>query len=135
MLKEYIKVLDTVNNQEFINLKQKILELDINREKLIDLNLKMIINNDELQSKLLKNDKEKNEINSRINSIKNKDNSNKILVIEKNIELLLNVKDNLNIYTNLFIDRIMVIEGDTRYKMDFEIHLKNKEIVRTFFEN
>ena len=56
-------------------------------------------------------------------------------MIEKNIELLLNVKDNLNIYTNLFIDRIIVTEGDTRYKMDFEIHLKNKEMVRIFFEN
>ena len=95
----------------------------------------MIINNDELKTKLLKIDKEKNEINGNIKLIKSKDNSNKILAIENNIELLFDVKDNLNIYTNLFIDRIIVTAGDTRYKMNFEIHLKNKEIVRIFFEN
>ena len=135
LLKEYLNVLDIVNNEELINLKQKLLELDRNREKLIDLNLKMIINTDELKTKLSKIDKEKNEINSRVKSIKNKDNSNKILLIEKNIDQLLGVKDNLNIYTNLFIDRIVVTSGDTRYKMDFEIYLKNKEKVRIFFEN
>lgn len=135
LLKKYVNVLDIVNSEELINLKQKLLELDRSREKLIDLNLKMIIDNDELKMKLFKIDKEKNEINSKIKLVKNKDNSNKVLAIENNIDQLLCIKNNLNIYINLFIDRIIVTEGDTRYKMNLEIHLNNKETIKIFFEN
>ena len=55
--------------------------------------------------------------------------------IEKQITNILDVKYHLNIYINLFIDKILVTKGITRHKMNFEIYFKDGEVKSLEFVN
>lgn len=135
LLKEYAEVFDIVNNNEINQYNNKIIELNKKREKLIDLNLKGIINNDELRKRIDRVDNEIDEVFERIKKYKYIDFEKRKILFVKYIDKVLNISNNLNIYTNIFIDKIIVKKGKSRYQMDFEIHLKNKELIKISFEN
>lgn len=132
LLEEYLCVFDNVKLEEINKQKEKILELNRNREKLIELNLSFIINNEELKRKLSKIDKEIQERSDKINKCKDSNNQSKIL--NDVINNILEVQSNLNIYTNLFIDKI-IVTNKTKYKMNLEIYFKDGTIRNTSFEN
>ena len=48
---------------------------------------------------------------------------------------LANVFNNLNIYTNLLIDKIIVTKLETRYKMNLEIYFNDGSIKNVYYEN
>ena len=55
--------------------------------------------------------------------------------IEKHSGKILDVKYHLNIYINLFIEKILVTKGITRHKMNFEIYFKDGEVKSLEFVN
>ena len=55
--------------------------------------------------------------------------------IELEIDNISNVYNNLNIYTNLLIDKIIVTKLETRYKMNLEIYFNDGSIRNIYYEN
>ena len=53
----------------------------------------------------------------------------------KIINSYLKIEDKLNIYINLLIDKIEVIKGSTRHKMNFVIYFKDGSKKCEYFEN
>lgn len=132
----YNEVFLKSNNKLKVSLEEKVEELNINRDKLINLNLSNIISSDELKSRLDKNDLEVNKIKNKLGNIDEKNNyCGRLKNIEEEIDLILNVGNNLNIYVNLLIDKIIVIKLSTRYKMNLEIHFNDGTIQDVYFEN
>ena len=75
-------------------------------------------------------------IKTKLNNLYTKNNYHERLKnIELEIEKLSNVYNNLNIYTNLLIDKITAIKLETRYKMNLEIYFKDGSIKNIYFEN
>lgn len=136
MINEYNDVFYEVNNNEKNEYEDKLSELNKNRDKLIGLNLNNIISSDELKIRLEKNDEEKNKINSKIDNLNIKNNYFvRLKNIENSINDICDIKNNLNIYTNLLIDKIIVKKGPTRYKMNLMIYFKDGSKLSEYFEN
>ena len=55
--------------------------------------------------------------------------------IELEIDNISNVYNNLNVYTNLLIDKIIVTKLETRYKMTLEIYFNDGSIRNIYYEN
>ena len=64
-----------------------------------------------------------------------KDYHQRLKNIELEIEKLSDVYNNLNVYTNLLIEKIIVTKLETRYKMNLEICFKDGSIKNIYFEN
>lgn len=135
LLQKYLIVFNKNNKEELNSLELKISELGRNREKLIELNLNSIISNNELKVKIDKIDNEIKKINKKIKSFEFNDNGKRLKEIEKQITNILDVKYHLDIYVNLFIEKIIVIKGTTRHKMNFEIYFKDGEVRKLEFAN
>ena len=73
-----------------------------------------------------------NEIN---NIDDKKDNYKRLKNIELEIDNIRNVYNNLNIYIDLFIDKIIVTKLDTRYKMNFKIYFNDGSVKDVNYEN
>ena len=110
-------------------------ELNHNKEKLIELNLNEIISNEELKSKILKTNNELIEINNKIELLKNTDHNNKLKQIEIGMKDILDVKYHLNVYMNLFIDKIVINKGETRHKMILDMYFRDGENKKINFIN
>lgn len=132
----YSKIFLKSNNKLKISLEDEIEELNKKRNKLINLNISNIISSDELKSKLNKNDIEIFKLKEKLNNIDTKNNYYVILKkIELEIDNISNVYNNLKIYTNLLIDKIVVSKLTTRYKMNLEIYFKDGSIKNIYYEN
>ncbi len=136
-MKELYKDILTITNKNLkLNLEIKRKELLENRDKLINLNLSNIISNDELKNKLNKNNNELNKINNEIKNIKDFINiHSNINDIQNEIKNNLDIKNNLNTYINLLIDKIIVTKLDNRYKMKLKIIFKDGNTKEVLFEN
>ena len=64
-----------------------------------------------------------------------KDNYKRLKDIELEIDNISNIYNNLNIYVNLFIDKIIVTKLDTRYKMNFKIYFNDGSVKEVYYEN
>lgn len=135
LLRKYLIVFNTNNRKKLNSLKLKINELGRNREKLIELNLNSIISKNELKVRIEKIDNEIKKNNNEIKIFESIDNSKQLEKIEKQIANILDVKYHLNIYINIFIEKIIVTKGITRHKMNFEIYFKDGEIKQLEFVN
>ena len=136
LLMKYKKVFEISNYKELKDIKDKINELNVNREKFIELNLKSIISTEELKNRLFKIDKEIKKLNNKVNSFKYVDYSKKQKQIEDCINNIFNIKYHLNIFIDLFIDKIIVTKGKTRYKMLLDIYFKDGSSIKQIqFEN
>ena len=132
----YNEVFFMVDNKLKISMEKELEELNIKRDKLINLNISNIISNDELEYKLNRNRIEINKLMERISNIDDKkDNYKRLKDIELEIDNISNVYNNLNIYINLFIDKIIVARLNTRYKMNFKIYFNDGSIKDIFYEN
>lgn len=132
MDKLYKDVLNKTSKDLKINLENKRKELRETRDKLINLNLDNIITNEELKIKLNKNNIEIDKINKEINNINISVNTKDL---QKEIIDILNIKNNLSMYLNLLIDRIIVTKLDSRYKMNLKIIFKDKQVKEALLEN
>ena len=136
MIKLYNEVLIVSNNKTKIDLENKLEELISHKDKLINLNLSKIISDEDLKTKLDKNENEINKINAQLMNIKKDiDIPSSINDVEKEIKKILNVKYNLNVFINLLLDKIIVTKLETRYKMNLEIYFKDGSIKNIYFEN
>ncbi len=136
MIKLYNEVLIVSNNKTKIDLENKLEELISHKDKLINLNLSKIISDEDLKTKLDKNENEINKINAQLMNIKKDiDIPSSINDVEKEIKNILNVKYNLNVFINLLLDKIIVTKLETRYKMNLEIYFKDGSIKNIYFEN
>ena len=125
-----------VDNKLKISMQKELEELNLKRDKLINLNISNIISNDELECKLNINKVEINKLMNEINNIDDKkDNYKRLRNIELEIDNISNVYDNLNIYINLFIDKIIVTKLNTRYKMNFKIYFNDGSVKDVYYEN
>lgn len=135
LLQKYLIFFKKNNEEELRGLELKIGELNRNKEKLIELNLNLIISDNELKVKINKIDNEIKKINKKIQSFELIDNGKRLKEIEKKLTNILDVKYHLDIYVNLFIEKIIVIKGTTRHKMNFEIYFKDGEVRKIEFVN
>ena len=136
MIKLYNEVLIVSNNKTKIVLENKLEELISHKDKLINLNLSKIISDEDLKTKLDKNENEINKINAQLMNIKKDiDIPSSINDVEKEIKNILNVKYNLNVFINLLLDKIIITKLETRYKMNLEIYFKDGSIKNIYFEN
>ena len=132
----YNEVFFKSNNKLKIFLEQQIEELNNKRDKLINLNISNIISSDELKNKLNKNDMEISKLKDKLNNIDIKNNYyERLKNIELEIDNISNVYNNLNVYTNLLIDKIIVTKLETRYKMTLEIYFNDGSIRNIYYEN
>ena len=133
---DYESILYKCNNINKIKKEEELNRCLINKDKLIDLNLNGIISREELERRLIKNDKEIEKINNEIKEYKIINSYDQILKqIKIEINNYLKVEDKLNIYLNLLIDKIEVIKGNTRHKMNFIIYFKDGSKKCEYFEN
>lgn len=136
IIDDYENILYKCNNINKIKKEEELNRYIINKDKLIDLNLNGIISREELERRLVKNDKEIEKINSEIKEYKTINSYDQILKqIKKEINNYLKVEDKLNVYINLLIDKIEVIKGGTRHKMNFIIYFKDGSKKCEYFEN
>ena len=132
----YNEVFFKSNNKLKISLEEQIEELNNKRDKLINLNISNIISSDELKNRLNKNDMEISKLKDKLSNIDTKNNYyERLKNIELEIDNISNVFNNLNIYTNLLIDKIIVTKLDTRYKMNLEIYFNDGSIKNIYYEN
>ena len=132
----YNEVFFKSNNKLKISLEEQIEELNNKRDKLINLNISNIISSDELKNRLNKNDMEISKLKDKLNNIDTKNNYyERLKNIELEIDNISNVYNNLNIYTNLLIDKIVVTKLETRYKMNLEIYFNDGSIRNIYYEN
>ena len=125
-----------VDNKLKISMQKELEELNLKRDKLINLNISNIISNDELECKLNINKVEINKLMNEINNMDDKkDNYKSLKNIELEIDNIRNVYNNLNIYIDLFIDKIIVTKLDTRYKMNFKIYFNDGSVKDVYYEN
>ena len=124
------------NNKLKLSLEEQIKELNNKRDKLINLNISNIISSDELKNRLNRNDVKILKIKTELKNLDTKkDCHQRLKNIELEIEKLSDVYNNLNIYTNLLIEKIIVTKLETRYKMNLEIYFKDGSIKNIYFEN
>ena len=124
------------NNKLKISFVEQIEELNVKRDKLINLNISNIISSDELKNRLNKNDMEISKLKDKLSNIDTKNNYyERLKNIELEIDNISNVYNNLNIYTNLLIDKIIVTKLETRYKMNLEIYFNDGSIRNIYYEN
>ena len=77
-----------------------------------------------------------NEVKEKLNAIDTKNNYyERLKNIELEIDNISNVYNNLNIYTNLLIDKVIVTKLETRYKMNLEIYFNDGSIRNIYYEN
>lgn len=132
----YNAVFFKVDHKLQISLEKQINELNKKRDKLINLNISNIISSDELKSRLDKNDIEISKIKDKLNTLDNKNNyCGRLKNIELEIDNIGNVYNNLNIYINLLIDKIIVTKLDTRYKMKLKIYFNDGSVKEIYYEN
>ena len=132
----YNEVFFKSNNKLKISLEEQIEELNNKRDKLINLNISNIISSDELKNRLNKNDIEISKLKEKLNAIDTKNNYyERLKNIELEIDNISNVYNNLNIYTNLLIDKIIVTKLENRYKMNLEIYFNDGSIRNIYYEN
>lgn len=132
----YNEVFFKSNNKLKISLEEQIEELNNKRDKLINLNISNIISSDELKNRLNKNDIEISKLKEKLNAIDTKNNYyERLKNIELEIDNISNVYNNLNIYTNLLIDKVIVTKLETRYKMNLEIYFNDGSIRNIYYEN
>jgi len=132
----YNEVFFKSNNKLKIYLEEQIKELNNKRDKLINLNISNIISSDELKNRLNKNDMEISKLKDKLSNIDTKNNYyERLKSIELEIDNISNVYNNLNIYTNLLIDKIIVTKLETRYKMNLEIYFNDGSIRNIYYEN
>jgi hypothetical protein len=132
----YNEVFFKSNNRLKIFLEQQIEELNDKRDKLINLNISNIISSDELKNRLNKNDMEISKLKDKLSNIDTKNNYyERLKNIELEIDNISNVYNNLNVYTNLLIDKIIVTKLETRYKMNLEIYFNDGSIRNIYYEN
>ena len=75
-------------------------------------------------------------LKDKLNNIDTKNNYyERLKNIELEIDNISNVYNNLNIYTNLLIDKIIVTKLGTRYKMNLEIYFNDGIIKNINYEN
>ena len=140
MKNEFISLCNEVffksNNKLKLSLEEQIKELNNKRDKLINVNISNIISSDELKNRLNRNDVEILKIKTELKNLDiKKDCHQRLKNIELEIEKLSDVYNNLNIYTNLLIEKIIVTKLETRYKMNLEIYFKDGSIKNIYFEN
>lgn len=132
----YNKVFFEIDNKLRISLQKELNELKIKRDKLINLNILNIISNDELERKLNRNTIEIDKLVSIINNTSvNKNNHKRLKNIELEIDNISSIHNNLNIYINLFIDKIIVKKLLTRYKMNLDVYFNDGSIRNIYYEN
>lgn len=132
----YNKVFFEIDNKLRISLQKELNELKIKRDKLINLNILNIISNDELERKLNRNTIEIDKLVSIINNTSvNKDNHKRLKNIGLEIDNISSIHNNLNIYINLFIDKIIVKKLLTRYKMNLDVYFNDGIIRNIYYEN
>lgn len=132
----YNEVFFKSNNRMKISLEEQIDELNNKRDKLINLSISNIISSDELKNRLDKNDIEISKLKDKLSNIDTKNNYyERLKNIELEIDNISNVYNNLNIYTNLLIDKIVVTKLKTRYKMNLEIYFNDGSIKNIYYEN
>lgn len=132
----YNEVFFKSNNKLKISLEEQIEELNNKRDKLINLNISNIISSDELKNRLNKNDIEISKLKDKLSNIDTKNNYyERLKNIELEIDNISNVYNNLNIYTNLLIDKVIVTKLETRYKMNLEIYFNDGSIRNIYYEN
>jgi len=131
----YNEVFFKSNNKLKIDLEKQIDELIHKKEKLISLNISNIISSDELRNLLNKNDLEILRLKEKLNNVVTKNGCGEILKsIELEIDKICNVYNNLNIYTNLLINRIMVDKLETRYNIRLKIFFYDGTIKTICYE-
>ena len=140
MKNEFISLCNEVffksNNKLKLSLKEQIKELNNKRDKLINLNISNIISSDELKDRLNRNDVEILKIKTKLKNLDTKkDYHQRLKNIDLEIEKLSDVYNNLKVYTNLLIEKIIVTKLETRYKMNLEIYFKDGSIKNIYFEN
>lgn len=121
----YQDILKEVMNNEQIKLKEKIQELMKNRERLINLNLNSIIDENELKMKLNRLNEEVDRLKKEEKTINKRDEKVKLSDIVNYLDYLLDIKYHLNKYIDLFVEKIIVIKKDNRYHMNLEIIFKD----------
>ena len=132
----YNEVFFKSNNKLKNSLEEQIEELNNKRDKLINLNISNIISSDELKNRLNKNDIEISKLKEKLNAVDTKNNYyERLKNIELEIDNISNVYNNLNIYTNLLIDKVIVTKLETRYKMNLEIYFNDGSIRNIYYEN
>lgn len=136
MISLYQEVFFKVNNQVKISRQKELEELNVRRDKLINLNIANIISNEELNTKLNRNTIEINKLMNEIDNRKDKkDNDKRLKDIELEIDRITDIYHHLNIYVNLLIDKIVVTKLNTRYQMNFKIYFNDGSIKKVYYEN
>lgn len=136
IINEYRKVLYECQNTSKIKGKNELNKYMIEKEKLIEFSLKGIISNKEMQTRLLKKESEIKRSMKEFNQYKIDGTYNKRLKeMEREVDNFFCVENNLNAYINLFIDKIKVIKGRTRYEMNLEIYFNDGNMKNVYYEN
>ena len=132
----YNKIFFKVDNKLKISMEKELEELNIKRDKLINLNISNIISSDELKNKLSRNDIEILKLKTKLKNLDvKKDYHQRLKNVELEIEKLSDVYNNLNMYTNLLIDKIIVTKLNTRYRMNFKIYFNDGNVKEVYYEN
>ena len=127
------------NKKEEDSILEKIENHKNMKEKLLNLNLKDIISTTEFEEKNNKLNRDIKELAKRLAGIKNisetSKNYNRIVKIEKVIDNVLKIEDNLTMYIDLLIDKIYIskIEESRKYlnldiKYKYQKELKNIKV-------
>ncbi len=133
--KDYINIIKETNkNYDVDELKAKILEEEKMKDRLLDMSLRKIISEEEYINKKEKIDNDLEQLKEELIKIEsNTDSSdyyaNIIENIRNEIKPKMNVKENVNTYFNLFIDKVFVSKIDNDRK-----HIK-LQIVFKFNKN
>ena len=136
IINEYRKILYECQNTSKIKEKNELNKYMIEKEKLIEFSLKGIISNKEMQTRLLKKESEIKRSMKEFNQYKIDGTYNKRLKeMEREVDNFFCVENNLNAYINLFIDKIKVIKGRTRYEMNLEIYFNDGNMKNVYYEN
>lgn len=120
LINKYIDIINKNSVANINNINNKKLELNRNKDKLIELNLNNIISNEELKLRLNKIEKELN--NLKIDSI----NNDRLIIIKNNIHKLIDIKNNLDMYINLLINKIIVQKEN---KLEIAFKDNSQEII------
>ncbi len=134
IIKDYSNLIkESNNNLDMNNLKEKLIEQENYKERLLDMSLRKLISEDEF---IKKREKIVEEIIKIKKELLNIETNNELEIITNNIkkEILpkLSIKNNISKYFNLFIDKVLVskIDNDRNHlKIHIIFNFNNKDEV------
>ena len=123
-----IKEEKTIKNNKYI--KEKLIEYDRIKEKLLDMSLKNMITD----SEFIEKNKEITNGILKLKTLSKEDSNNILKKIEEEIEEILNIKNNIGKYFELFIDKVYVkkINNDRKniiLKIKYNFEKEDEQII------